>query len=736
MKNLIKGLGSAVSVAALSVAVSVPASAVLEEIIVTAQRRAENVQNVPISMSTMNGQELDDLFTSGEDVLALAGRIPSFHAESSNGRVAPRFYIRGLGNTDFDLAASQPVSMYIDEVVMENVVLKSTPLFDVSQVEVLRGPQGSLFGRNTSAGLIKFATNDPSQDREIKLNASYGTHNSVTVGAVMSGALTDRISARFALHNQRRSNWIDNAWTGEDNALGNFNEVATRFKLLFEMSDSTDLLLNVHTRDLEGTAAIFRANILGPNGFTSNYDRETVWFDGGNNNPQAYTGLGYSVKLRHAFNDNVEFTYIGAHEETDGFSRGDIDGGYGASFLPFMGPGFIPFPSDTQDDVAKHNQDTHELRLSSQGNDKVNWQMGAYFFDSDLTIDTNAFGCCSGQVVHGNKAWAVFGQAEVLVDDDFTVTAGLRHTDEEKDLVVTAAPLLFLITNPTKISDAALSWDLAFNWAATDSMNYYVRVADGFRGPSIQGRDVTFFGFPSTADSETNFSMEFGSKAYFMDGRMRLNWAFYKYELENQQVSAVGGADNGIRLVNIDKTDGAGFELDGEWQFSDCLTLDFGYSYNHTEIDDPNALVAVCGSGACTPQDPTVWLDTDPGPPIVLGEFAYIHGNPLPHAAKHIFNFVADYRVPAFDGREAFFTLDYFYKSDANALLYEAAEFNLDNQFELGLKTGIAGDDWELAFYAKNITDEHNLEGVIDFNNNTGFVNDPRRMGITFNATY
>ncbi len=120
----------------------------------------------------------------------------------------------------------------------------------------------------------------------------------------------------------------------------------------------------------------------------------------------------------------------------------------------------------------------------------------------------------------------------------------------------------------------------------------------------------------------------------------------------------------------------------------------------------------------------------------MLGAFAYIHGNPLPHAAKHIFNFVADYRVPAFDGREAFFTLDYFYKSDANALLYEAAEFNLDNQFELGLKTGIAGDDWELAFYAKNITDEHNLEGVIDFNNNTGFVNDPRRMGITFNATY
>ncbi len=130
----------------------------LEEVIVTAQRRAENMQEVPISVAALEGERMDALFEGGEDIRALATRVPSLYAESSNGRISPRFYIRGLGNTDFDLAASQPVSIVVDEVVLENVVLKSSPLFDLERVEVLRGPQGTLFGRNTPAGIVKFDT--------------------------------------------------------------------------------------------------------------------------------------------------------------------------------------------------------------------------------------------------------------------------------------------------------------------------------------------------------------------------------------------------------------------------------------------------------------------------------------------------------------------------------------------------------------------------------------------------
>ncbi len=128
----------------------------LQEIVVTAQRHEQNVQDVPISVSAISGERLASMFEGGDDIRALATRVPSLYAESSNGRLAPRFYIRGLGNTDFDLAASQPVSIIVDDVVLENVVLKSFPLFDIERVEVLRGPQGTLFGRNTPAGIVKF----------------------------------------------------------------------------------------------------------------------------------------------------------------------------------------------------------------------------------------------------------------------------------------------------------------------------------------------------------------------------------------------------------------------------------------------------------------------------------------------------------------------------------------------------------------------------------------------------
>ncbi|HKL63103.1 MAG TPA: Plug domain-containing protein, partial [Woeseiaceae bacterium] len=160
------GLAALIAMPALPGTVLAQDDSVLEEIVVTAQRREENLQEVPISVTTLSGARFDNLFDTGEDIRALATRVPSLYAESSNGRLAPRFYLRGLGNTDFDLAASQSVSIIMDEVVQENVVLKSFPLFDIERVEVLRGPQGTLFGRNTPAGIVKFDTRKPTAETE------------------------------------------------------------------------------------------------------------------------------------------------------------------------------------------------------------------------------------------------------------------------------------------------------------------------------------------------------------------------------------------------------------------------------------------------------------------------------------------------------------------------------------------------------------------------------------------
>ena len=201
---------------------------VLEEITVTAQRREERLEDVPISISTKSGERLTEIFQGGEDIRALAGRVPGLNAESSNGRVAPRFYVRGLGNTDFDLAASQPVSIIMDEVVMENVILKSFPLFDIQRVEVLRGPQGTLFGRNTPAAIIKFDSVRPSEEFNGYARLTAGEAGTLNVEGAVGGSLNaaDTVMGRISVFSLNRDDWIDNSFTGESDAMGENKDLA------------------------------------------------------------------------------------------------------------------------------------------------------------------------------------------------------------------------------------------------------------------------------------------------------------------------------------------------------------------------------------------------------------------------------------------------------------------------------------------------------------------------------
>ena len=166
-------------------------TAALGEVIVTAQRRSENIQDVPVAISTLSDSALDAIRSGGDDIRFLSARLPSLNIESSFGRAFPRFYIRGLGNTDFDLNASQPVSLVYDDVVQESPILKGFPVFDLEMVEMFRGPQGTLFGRNPPAGVIKFNSVRPSQERGGYVQASYGTHSSLNVEGAVGGALSD-----------------------------------------------------------------------------------------------------------------------------------------------------------------------------------------------------------------------------------------------------------------------------------------------------------------------------------------------------------------------------------------------------------------------------------------------------------------------------------------------------------------------------------------------------------------
>jgi len=703
----------------------------LERILVTAQKRVQNTQEVPISVAALGGEKFDALFSGGEDIQALAVKVPGLFAESSNGRAAPRFYIRGLGNTDFDLAASQPVSVLMDDVVMENVILKSFPLFDIESAEVIRGPQGTLFGRNTTAGIIKFNTVKPRQDSDAFIKMSAGSFGMYNVEGAFGGAVGEQLSARVSVLNQHRDGYVDNAFTNENNSLGGFDELAARIQFLYE-GDKVNALLNVHGRDLDGTSSLFRANAFtkGSNKLNENYHRESVSYNDGDNNFQKYETFGASLKLDIEL-DGMTLTSVTAREEADGEGKGDIDGG-----SP-NGPGFIPFQAVTEDQLKNLHQVTQELRLASDTDGDVDWQVGAFYFDSSFGVRSidGTFGATT--VYHGNTSWAVFGQSTYNLTEQWDVTAGVRYTHDEKDFSVgeqNVNPAAWAVAlgmvqiqdyAPLSVDDGQVSWELATNYRLTELTSVYGRIARGFRAPSIQARDLAFEGNPSVATSETIDSIEFGSKAELFDRTLRLNGAVFYYNVNDMQLSAIGGASQGNALLNADKGTGYGFEVDADWRALSNLTLGGGFSYNKTELKDRNLRVATCGA-KCT------LLDR-----VDNNGLALVDGNPFPQAPKTILTLNGRYDFPVESG-EIYLYGDVAWQGKTNLFLYDTVEFTVDDNFEAGLRIGYMNYDgnFEIAAFGRNITDEHNVKGAIDFNNLTGFVNEPRIVGVEFKKSF
>ncbi|MEM1195626.1 MAG: TonB-dependent receptor [Pseudomonadota bacterium] len=691
----------------------------LPSIIVTANRREESLQEVPISAEILDEGRIGAIFSAAADITALAGSVPGLNVESSNGRVAPRFYIRGLGNTDFDLAASQPVSVLLDDVVLENVTLKSFPIFDVQRVEVLRGPQGTLFGRNTPAGIVKIDTIKPSFEDDVQMGLSFGSFNTISAtGAFGGGIVEDRVAFRVSSQFQRRSDWIDNGFTGEENALGAYTDFAIRGQVLLIPDEERrfTMLASVNFRDLDGSSTFFRANVLGPgnNDLNDNYDRDTVFYDAGGGNPSDYQQFGATLKMDYEF-DFATLTQISSYWESDGFSRGDVDGGNLVT-----GPGFIPFPSDTQDSIALE-QFTSETRLASNGDGPLSWQVGAFIFTSDFDVTTVGFDFPPPVTVnHTNDAWAVFGQASYQLTDMFRVTGGLRYSDDEKDFVVVegAAP------QPVSVEDDNIDWDISLFADVSDQTSLYARVANAFRAPTIQGRDVAFFGAPSVAQSENITSWEVGFKNELADRRLRLNGSVFYYTVEDPQFTAVGGTGNLVQLINANEGEAYGFELDAAFQASPQILLTLGFAYNNTQINDETLAVGVCAQ--CTVTDP-----------FNANGFALVDGNPFPNAPEVSGDFTLSYTVPLGERDEFFLFTDWVYLGETNFLLYESLENNADTRIEGGLRMGYRGNDgqYEVALFARNITNADNVLGVVDFNNNTAFVNEPRVIGLSFGVS-
>ncbi|PZO75465.1 MAG: TonB-dependent receptor [Sphingomonas taxi] len=727
----------------------------LGDIVVTAERRSENLQKVPLSVGVASGDALRTYTSGGDDtLLALSGRVPGLYVESTTGRIFPRFYIRGLGNIDFYLGASQPVTIIQDDVILEHVVLKSNPVYDVRQVEVLRGPQGSLFGRNTTAGIIKFDTIKPSNDFESRASASVGSYNSVNLDAGVGGPLIkDLLSIRLSTLIQHRENYVDNRFAGvsADNtatprkdAMGGFDDRNVRVQLALTPGERFTLDLSGHARWYDGTSTLFHRGALkkGSNDVSAE-PRNVVSYDEANDNPQSYNTYGGSVRATYDFGP-AALTSITAYETTSGFSRGDTDGGAAANFPVGGQPnGF----GQSQGQIRDLDQWSQEVRLAGTPGGRFNWQVGGLYFDTrDITDFYQRGFFLTGTArnpnnwvrLHNvNTSWAGFGQVSYELVDKLTLTVGGRITEDKKrtQLLKTADTAAGVVTYRGR-TDVTLkatkpSWDASLLYQASPDVSLYTRVAEGFRGPTIQGRSAVFNSDFTTAKSETILSWEGGVKSRLLNNTLSLNATVFAYRVKDIQLNGNDVNGNGV-LFNADKADAYGMEAEANWKPVPNLTLGAGLSLLHSKIRDKNVYAQVCilnGVVVCTVEDPTIKVGAN--------TFAQIDGNPLPNAPEYNVDLTARYDQPLGNGGRAFIAGDFNIQGYTQFVLYKTKEFTANGNFEGGLKIGYAAPDdaYEFAVFARNITGEKNLKGVIE-NYMAAVFNEPRIIGVSLSGKF
>jgi len=710
---------------------------ILEEIIITAQKREQTMADVPIAVSAITGDSVRDYLGGAQDIRALAARVPGLNIETSNGRTQPRFYLRGMGNIDFDVNANQPVAMIFDDISLENNTLRSVPLFDIERIEVLKGPQGSLFGRNTNAGVIKIDSVKPSETRNAYVSLSYGSRGTVIAEGASNFSFSDTFMVRASLKYQDRGKWIDNTYNGPGDDFGAFEETAWRLQFLWEPSDSFSGYLKLHGFNQDGSDPnVFYANAIevGSSGLRPGFNQKVATHDSEIASMET-DHYGGALNLQWTFGNDTTFTSITGYDTLENFQGADVDGGV----VSFNDPDDIGKPGTslfavvaTGDGLDDLEQITQEFRLAGQS-ESLFWQAGFYYFDEEFDLLNWDYSdpLVSALVNQQTTSWAVFGQAEYALTDVWALTVGARWTDDEKDLSVGPA-VPNGVVNPAAISvgDDFFNWDVALSYDASANWTWYGRIATGSRGPVTLGR----FGFVSAAKTEDTLSTEIGFKSMLMEGRARWNTSVYSFRNDDQQLTATGGAANVNQLLNADKATGFGVETEFDLMVTEYLFIGANLSYTDTEIDDPELRDDQCGSTPkCTGLDPIAGMRDGPFGPVTE---VFIDGNPLPRTPKWIFNFILQYTYPIENG-DLYFNTDWNYRDKSNLFLHRSIEFVQEERWLGGIRAGYrTRGGLDFALVGRNITDEVVVEGGINFLNLTAFVSEPAYWGVEFRAGF
>ncbi len=702
----------------------------LEDIVVTAQRRSERLQNVPIAVSAASAARLEAAGVSNTQELAIL--TPGLSAPQTAGFAQP--HVRGVGSSTAGAGLEQPVATYVDGVYIAAAPASLLTLNNVERVEVLKGPQGTLFGRNATGGLIQVITRDPKEDLGGAVNLSYGSYQDITADAYVTGGLASNLSADLAVRYEHQGHgWGRNLATG--NYTGDLDhDFAARTKFLFQPDADTQvrLALDYEDRDSRREAqhldpqypGTFNNPVFGgPFPLGNRYDTNTD-----RDQSNQLRGGGVSLQIKHDFG-GVSLQSITAWRRTD--------------LSIFLDTDQTPVPILSVPATSRSKQFSQELQLSSTGNGKFNWVAGAYLFLASDRWDPF-------QVVFGGTpispvpfvpvtieerdrqrtdSVAGYAQASYEFLPATTLTLGGRYTYERKRadgitnfIVAGGAPLVSPVPAPfdplgnpipDRITFKKFSYRIALDHRFGRDILAYVSYNTGFKSGGYN---------LAVADNqpyrpETIGAAEAGLKTEFFDRHLRLNASAFRYTYRNIQV---GRFINGTEAIyNGARARIYGADLDAELAVARGLSLTAGLSYLHARFTSfPQADFIV--------PDPRIPFPNLGG--VVPGE---AKGKTLPFAPAFTANAGVDYR---FDTSVGAFALNatYFHTNR-----YFAAPDNVGFQPAYDLvNTSVTWTDrsgkLSVKLWGKNLGDEVYVTSLVEANQ--GLIDSiaaPRTYGVT-----
>jgi len=601
----------------------------LEEVIVTATKRAESIQDVPVSVAVVSADTMYKLGISDMEDLSMV--IPNFEINSA--AILPNLYVRGLGGGTSH-SIEQSVGRFVDDVYISRGAINLHPFMDVAAVEVLRGPQGTLFGKNTLAGAMIIRTGNPSEIFEAGVDVSVSEYSTtggkLDTSGFVSGALSDTVNARLAFQWKEKDGFYKNTMDGPDGADREDRGIRAKFE--WAASDNTTVNLKLEHMEYEEDGSD-TAEVNAFAGGDANW--QGLAAHAGSANPSSVSaGLDWVIHVNCADSNSAPGPQAGQSigsfcpsrdQESDNITVDidhELEGGTLKSITAYQGYDYRHlfhgadmgavnlFRAVREEEYSGFSQ---EVRFTSETSDTFDYIVGLYYEDSSIERgQTSHKNLPGGPFLTEEEPWeqdtetlAIFGQARWSIADSWTAIVGGRWATEEKDFTFNrwineyqtdnfvAAEI---IDKSESRSESRFTPSFTLQWEANDDVNVFATLAQGHKTGGFSDR-VDHQDSDMEFDAELVDSFELGLKSYWLDGALSLNMTYFYMEIEGLQLATqVEGTVADFKVDNAADSTSTGLEVEVNWAINENWLAGGNYSYTDASYDE------FVGAGGCAPE--------------------------------------------------------------------------------------------------------------------------------------